>query len=320
MAADSIRFTDLRDDLSFGARVWGATRDNLKDEANREKVRQAFEDRGLLVFEEVEQSGEMQLAISEVLGPLKDHPVKAVARADASLAPGVIEISADPDDQTIVDLDGKRLSNWLPWHFDHAYNNELNRAGVLRPMVVAPDGGLTGFADGIGLYESLAPELRRRIEGLNVVYHLGTMITNMRFGKPNALRQVWNCTEGIKVEEGAKKVPRAIHPAVWTRRTGEKVLHVGMLHAVGIEGHEDAEGNDLLEAVCRHVAANPKAYYHQWKLGQMLTWDNWRILHSVTGTDPSYGRRMHRTTIKGDYGLGYFEGSKRAEKVPERAY
>jgi taurine dioxygenase len=41
----------------------------------------------------------------------------------------------------------------------------------------------------------------------------------------------------------------------------------------------------------------------------MVTWDNWRILHCVSGCDPTVPRRMHRTTIKGDYGLGRFESA-----------
>jgi taurine dioxygenase len=39
----------------------------------------------------------------------------------------------------------------------------------------------------------------------------------------------------------------------------------------------------------------------------MVIWDNWRMLHAVSGHDPSYERIMYRTTIKGDYGLGRFE-------------
>jgi taurine dioxygenase len=39
----------------------------------------------------------------------------------------------------------------------------------------------------------------------------------------------------------------------------------------------------------------------------MVIWDNWRVLHAVSGMDPAHGRCMHRTTIKGDYGLGAFE-------------
>lgn len=320
MAAERVRLVDLREDLPFGAKVLGATRENLKDESTRALIKQAFEDRGLLVFEEVEESPLMQLAISDVLGPLKDHPVASVARTDQNLAPGVIDLNSNMDDQVIVELDGKPLANWLPWHFDHAYNNELNRAGVLRPILIVPEGGLTGFADGIDLYARLSPDLRKRIEGLNVIYHLGTMTMNMRVGKPATLRGLRNSAEGVRVEEEARKVPRAIHPAVWTRNSGETILHVGMLHAVGIEGHEDPEGNALLEEIYRAIADNPNAYYHQWKLGQMLTWDNWRVLHCVTGSDPKYPRRMHRTTIRGDYGLGHFEGGAPAAGVRDGAY
>jgi taurine dioxygenase len=30
-------------------------------------------------------------------------------------------------------------------------------------------------------------------------------------------------------------------------------------------------------------------------------------LHEALGVDPKYPRCVHRTTIKGDYGLGYWE-------------
>jgi taurine dioxygenase len=39
----------------------------------------------------------------------------------------------------------------------------------------------------------------------------------------------------------------------------------------------------------------------------MVIWDNWRMLHMATGCEPKYDRIMHRTTIKGDYGLGRWE-------------
>lgn len=302
-----ITFEALREDLPFGARVLGATQENLADPGAQAAVKDAFVEHGLLLFEEVEQSPHMQLAISKALGPLKDHPVAAVHRADDSLAPGVIDISNDLDDQVLIEIEGKRLASWLPWHFDHAYTNQLNRAGVLRPVVIAPEGGLTGFADGIVLYQSLPGDLRKRIEGKNVLYHLGTMLLNMRFGRPETLRPVCNSTQGVNVEEEAKKVPRSVHPAVWTRDSGEKVLHVSLLHTVGLEGHEDPEGEALLEEICRHINRNAQAYMHQWKLGQMLTWDNWRMLHCVSGCDAQVPRQMHRTTIAGDYGLGYFE-------------
>ena len=103
--------------------------------------------------------------------------------------------------------------------------------------------------------------------------------------------------------------PRAIHPAVWTRRSGEKVLHVSPWMAKGIEGRDDAEADALLTEVCDEIveAARGLSYFHRWKPTDMVIWDNWRILHSVSGSAPESGRCMHRTTIAGDYGLGRFE-------------
>jgi taurine dioxygenase len=171
---------------------------------------------------------------------------------------------------------------------------------------------MTGFADGIALYNALSPELRAQVEGQHVLYSLQYLIGNMRFGKPSGLVETRTADAAEKVIEAGKKWPRSVHPAVWTRPQGEKVLHVSLLHTAGIEGREDAAGDALLEELCIAINANSAAYFHQWKSGQMLVWDNWRVLHCVTGTDPRYPRRLFRTTISGDYGLGYFEG-KRAE-------
>jgi taurine dioxygenase len=309
MAGAGVSFLDLRDDLPFGARVRGVTHEAVQDAAVCADIRASFEDRGLLLFEDVEQTPEMQLAISRVIGELKDHPVPSVSRANEGLAAGVIDLRSDPEDgQIVLEIEGGLVHNWLPWHFDHAYNDELNRAGVLRPVVIAPSGGTTGFADGVDLYRRLSPELREQIEGRKVIYHLAYLITNLKFGRPPGMRVVRTSEESERVEAEGWTKPRALHPAVWTRQSGEKVLHVGALHAVGLEGLEDvAWADELLEKVCQEVRANPAAYYHAWKPGQMLTWDNWRFLHCVTGTDPKNARRMHRTTVKGDYGLGAFE-------------
>jgi taurine dioxygenase len=300
-----IQVAPLSDDLAFGSRVSGVTEGMLKDPAVRARLNELFEDRGLIVFEGVEPTVEMQLAISDVFGPLKDHPVKIVPRVDQKSAPGVIEMRRDPETTNTVELDGVELAGWLPWHFDHCYNDELNRAGVLRAVDIPPSGGLTGFADGIQLYKALSPDLQERIEPLSVIYTLDLLFSHMRFGKPHGFRELR--PQSTEILEVAKTFPRALHPAVWTRPTGEKVLHVSGWHSVGIEGHEDPDGDALLEAVCQEIIAKVKPYFHAWKPTDMLIWDNWRMLHAVSGHDPQYLRTMQRTTIKGDYGLGRFE-------------
>jgi taurine dioxygenase len=312
----------LRDDLAFGARIEGVTRDMLEHAEVRDEINRVFEDRGLIVFSNVEPSGAMHVALSNVFGPLKDHPSKAVPRVDQDAMPGVIDMTCHPNEEGGLRIGGKTLVSWLPWHFDHAYNNELNRAGVLRAIEIPPEGGLTGFVDGIELYQLLSPELRERIEGHNVLYRMNVIMENLRFGRPEDYEVIAERPMSKPVMEAAIGVPRAVHPAVWTRKDGQKVLHVSPWMAEGIEGCENAEGDELLDAVCREIfsLAKQRSYFHKWQTTDMLIWDNWRVLHAVSGNDPKYGRRMQRTTIKGDYGLGYFEGDGTGSKVLEMTF
>jgi taurine dioxygenase len=82
--------------------------------------------------------------------------------------------------------------------------------------------------------------------------------------------------------------------------------------ALGIQGREDDDGDALLEEVVAEMVARTHPYFHNWRPDEMITWDNWRMLHRVTGADPTHERRMHRTTIVGDYALGAFEDGGRA--------
>jgi taurine dioxygenase len=302
-----ITMTPLQDALPFGCRIRGVTEENLEDAAVRGQIRQAFDRRGLIVFEDVEPTNRLQVRLSLLFGPLKDHPVDAVDRIDEIR--GAIEISADPATCDIVEIDGKAYSSWLPWHFDHCYNNELNRAGVLRVVQRTSNGGQTCFADGIAIYQAMAPELRRRAESLSILYSLDMQPDHIRFGRPENFRVLQIDPHQLAILEQAKVHPRAIHPAVWTRPSGEKVFHLSPWMAEGIEGQEDAEGEALLETLARevHRLADGCCYVHDWKPSDMLVWDNWRMLHRVTGCTPPQPRSIYRTTIEGDYGLGRFE-------------
>ena len=312
-----IRVRDLGEDHAFGAIVEGIDYASLENEGVRAQIKEVFERRGMIVFDGVEASSKMHVAISDVFGPLKEHPVPVIDRVDGDTMPGVIDMRYDPDEGTIVEFAGKQLATWAPWHFDHCYNNELNRAGVLRAVTIPPEGGQTLFADGIELYRDLPDDLKRRIDGVNVIYTLDLLFDHMRFGKPAGLREL-RVSEGARASTAyAKELPRALHPAVWTRADGEKVFHVSPWMAAGIEGHEDPEGDALLEEVCREIEARVRPYSHSWKPDQMVIWDNWRMLHAVSGMDPVHPRRMQRTTIKGDYGLGSFENQGTGDKILE---
>ncbi len=302
--------------LPFGIRISELTRAMLDDQATREAIDQLFVEHGMIVFEDVEQSDEMQLAISNCFGPLKEHPVKSLTRVDSDRLPGVIELRTKPG-VGIVEVDGKQVSHWLPWHFDHCYNDELNRAGVLRSVERVEEGGLTGFLDGIAAYKALPEDLRARIEGQDVLYTLSTQYDHLKFGRPERYKviELKPITDAFKAQSAS--MSRAIHPAVWTRPTGEKVLHVSSYMAEGLVGQENAEGDALLEEVCqaiRSIAATA-SYHHKWRPQDMVIWDNTRMLHCVSGNNPEDSRLMYRTTIAGDYGLGRWETQGASDKA-----
>jgi taurine dioxygenase len=78
-----ITVTPLSDDLPFGARIGGINPENVHDEAIRRQINDVFIDRGMIVFEDVEPNGRMQVALSEVFGSLQE-----TARSFAASSPG----------------------------------------------------------------------------------------------------------------------------------------------------------------------------------------------------------------------------------------
>ena len=313
----SLKISPLAPNLSFGNRIDGVSWANIHDESLRAQLRALFIERGVLVFENMEPSPKMQLELSQVFGPLKDHPTKNVPRADGDML-GVIDMHMLPredpgHDHGLTLFRGKKVYSFLPWHFDHTYNDELNYAGVLRAVVAAPEEGRTGFADGIQIYRKMNPEILAKIEKLCAIYTLDVRQSQMRFGR---YFETFGDTERDRANtEESSIFPRALHPMVWQRPTGEKVAHFCGFSAVGIENHENPEGEALFEEALQEMYRVIEPYWHEWNPTDLLIWDNHRVLHAVEGCDPKYERRMHRTTIKGDYGLGRFEDGKKVGEV-----
>jgi len=166
---------------------------------------------------------------------------------------------------------------------------------------------MTGFADGIQIFQALSPEWRELAESLSIIYSQENMLHKQRFGVPKGFRVLKLQTQAEVFLEAIKHDKRAIHPAVWQRKTGEKVLHASPFQAAGIAGRDNAEGDALLDEFFAAVSEAMTPYWHKWKPTDMIAWDNWRFIHSVSGYDPQFARDAERTTIQGDYGLGCFE-------------
>ena len=308
----SIEVHPLDKNLAFGTEVTGVTSEAIDDESVRAKLRSLLDDRGVIVCRNVEQTSEMQVKLSKVFGPLKEHPVYSVARADRDNLPGVIVIATSPA-SGLVEIDGKPLITWQPWHFDHAYNNEMMYAAVLRSIKTPKDGGRTAFADGIQIYNDMDPAIRAKAEGLNVLYNLDLRYDKQRFGLPKNFRLLKEHDSTLSKDNENGRC--AVHPAVWTRPTGEKVFHMCPYGCRGIEGDRSDEAFALLAEIWAEAERVMKVYYHEWKPGDMVIWDNTRVLHEATGSNPEEEREIHRTTIKGDLCHGWWEDEAEVETV-----
>ena len=305
----TLKVEPLDPNLNFGARVTGVTSEALDDPAVRAQLKQLLDDRGVLACKNVEQTSAMQVKLSEVFGPLKEHPVPSVTRADRERLPGVIVIASGPG-SCVVEINGKPLVTWQPWHFDHAYNDEMMYAAVLRSLKIAKDGGRTAFADGIQIYNDMDPAIRAKAEGLNVMYNLDLRYDRQRFGLPEGFKLVKphaDNTLSIENENGRCSV----HPAIWTRPQGEKVFHMCPYGCRGIEGDRSDAAFERLAEIWNEAERVMKVYYHEWEEGDMVVWDNTRVLHEATGSNPEEEREIHRTTIKGPLCHGWWENEKK---------
>jgi taurine dioxygenase len=97
------------------------------------------------------------------------------------------------------------------------------------------------------------------------------------------------------------RYPAVRHPIVRTHpHTGRKCLYVMRDDSVGIDGIEADEAEALIAALADHVVKPAFIYRHQWRLGDLLMWDNCTVQHrAIQDYDLPQRRLMHRTTMDG---------------------
>jgi len=174
------------------------------------------------------------------------------------------------------------------WHADMTYIEVPPKAAVLHALEIPPGGGgNTYFADMFAAYEALSPELKAAIEGKLAVHDASRNSAGL-------LRKGYAEVRDVRQTVGAR------HPLVRTdARTGRRALFLGRRHNSYIVGLELEKSEALLDALWAH-AANPRfAICHEWRVGDVLMWNNLAVLHRRDPFDPNARRVMHRTQIKG---------------------
>ncbi len=263
----------------IGAKVH-VNRDDLLDPEVADACREALEERGVLVFPEINVSDQEQLAFTDALGERASFMSKA---------PGG---TASDEDVYKVTLDEtfnahpEYVHGTFFWHVDGVLIDQPPpKATLLSARALSGTGGQTEFANLYAAYDHLPEQQKCDYQGLRVLHTLAAAI--------RPVVEVVN-KESVALLDVAVDME---HPLVWTHESGRKSLLIGT-QADRITSMPLHIGRALIARLNEHAAQPDFVYSHDWKLGDFVVWDNCGVMHRVVPYDDPK-RTMHRTSIAG---------------------
>jgi alpha-ketoglutarate-dependent 2,4-dichlorophenoxyacetate dioxygenase len=267
---------------TFFAEVRGADlRGQLSDETVAE-IRAAWMEHGVLVFPDQLLSDAQQVAFSMRFGPLEEDlidPTKFIANLGNLDEDGKLR---DP-----ASLKSRFLRANQLWHSDSAYFPAAAKLSFLNGRQIASDmeGGETQWADMRAAYDELSADTRASIEGKVVVHDMQT--SRAKTGRL------------LSPEERAKWPP-VHHPMVRVHEeTGRKALYVGS-QATCVTGWGEDESQKLFGQLMDFATQDRFVHTHRWRQGDLVCWDNRRVVHRQVAFDEArFPRVVVRTTVRG---------------------
>ncbi len=195
------------------------------------------------------------------------------------------DISNLDESGEIMKSDNRRrmygLGNRL-WHTDASFQDPPGRYSMLSAKVVPPVDADTEFADMRAAYDALPDGEKARLEGLRVHHSIAYSRQTLGF-------------EFSETEQEALK--GAVHPLVRTiPRSGRRSLYLAS-HASRIIDWPVPEGRLLLRELIEHATQPRFVYRHQWRVGDLVIWDNRATMHRARPFDDArYRRELRRVT------------------------
>ena len=151
-----------------------------------------------------------------------------------------------------------------------------------------PVGGDTMFCNMARAYEGLSDKLKGIVADLQSVFDFN-LVSGTKVRDP------------IKMAELLKLNPPIAHPCVRSHNeSGVKALYVSE-RTSHFDGMSRAESLPLIEYLCGYATRPENVYRHQWRVGDLVCWDNRTTMHLALGDyDSGQFRHMLRTTLRGE--------------------
>lgn len=272
---------------ALGVEISGIDVAQLDDQAF-ESIRDAFHEHQVIVFRDQNVSVDDHISFSRRLGGLEIHISTDHLLKDH---PEIFLVSNKKENGKYIGVENAGDE----WHSDLSYMEKPSLGSLLYALEVSQEGGDTEWSNMYTAYETLPQATKERIDGLKA-RHSFNRFRNPRVDVPERHRE--------NAEERYAKLspPDVIHPVVRTHPvTRRKALFVSPRFTIGIEDLPEDEGQALLDELFEHAIQPQFIYHHQWRLGDLLFWDNRCTLHlACRGIPEGQIRHMHRTTLSGD--------------------
>ena len=258
-------------------------RQNL-DSAIIAEINKAFRDHVVLVFRDQHfSSPEEFINAAKYLGDPMPPVTTTYRLTDYEVVEELKSNSVDKRTGKPIDQRGGS------WHTDHSNLGQPPKATTLYAINLPPSGGgNTEFTNMYMAFETLPEDIKKRIEGLQ---------SFQAYQSRRAPRKLLTRSEDER--EGSSGTWQPLvrkHP-----ESGKAALYINPMRSDAIEGMDETEGDQLLDTLYRHFDNPEFQYSHEWRMGDMLIWDNRCALHQATPSiNPQELRYMHRIMLKGD--------------------
>jgi len=277
-----------------GAEISGLELAQNVDADMYREIEKVFHERSVIVFRNQRLTTAQHVAFSRHFGEVEvptNRQYSLAAQPEIYVVSNIVE-----NGRNVGNADAGRV-----WHTDSSYMKIPSRCSLLHAIEVPHDDagkplGATWFASMTAAYDELSDDMKRRIAGLQGVHNY-TIQYERRLAKVKAQGgQREELTGELK-----SKVPDVVHPVVVTHPlTGRKCVYVNTAFVIGIVGMDEAEGNRLRDELIAHSTADRFVYRHEWRVGDLVIWDNIATQHlAIADFTPQQRRLMYRTTVKG---------------------
>jgi alpha-ketoglutarate-dependent taurine dioxygenase len=265
----------------IGAEIRGLDLREKPDEATVKAIYRAWLDHIVIIFPGQTLSQEDLVRVTGYFGEqgMPRRPAKFFPKGYSKILPGIMLISNIRENGEPI---GALPDGEMMFHHDMIHSEMPDKATLLYSVEIPSKGGNTLFASGYAAYDTLDTAIRNKLEGRKAIHHYNYGSTQKGDAK------------------GTEAFGECVQPVFRTNEdTGRKAVYVNRLMSVGIVDMPQQESEPLLNAVFDHAEKPEFVYEHEWRVGDLLLWDNRCSSHARTDFPSTERRLMLRTTVKG---------------------